>query len=270
MDSTNKFTAIVLAADRGASDPVASATQSPCKALSPVAGVPMLSRVIQVLQASQAIDSIIVVGPSQEIVSANPVLVRLFKQKNLTWINNGVTPCTSAQLAIQQISESVPVVITTADHALLSVEILDFFCQQAMVSDADTMVGLANAKNVVQAYPEVGRTQWRFQDNRYCSCNLFVIRTARGRNLIEFWKQVEDNRKNPLRIISKLGWLTVIRFMFRKLTLDQALQMLSNRLELTIKPVLLPFPEAAIDVDTEQDLRLVEKILSKNIQAKSF
>jgi GTP:adenosylcobinamide-phosphate guanylyltransferase len=262
MIDTLKFTAIVLAADRGASDPVAAVTQASCKALSPVLGTPMLFRVIQALQYSQAIESIIIVGPAQEIVSSNPSLLSFLEQDNISWINNGATPCTSAQLAMQQISTTTPTLITTADHALLNPEIIDYFCQQATESEADTLVGLANAELVVQTYPEVGRTQWKFQDNQYCSCNLFALRTSRGRELIEFWKQVEDNRKNPLRIISKLGWLTVIRFILRQITLDQALQQLSNKLSLTINPILLPFAEAAIDVDTEKDLKLVEKILA--------
>lgn len=262
MIDTLKFTAIVLAADRGPSDPVAAATQSPCKALSPVLGTPMLFRVIQALQQSQAIESIVIVGPTQQIVSSNPSLMSFLEQDNLSWINNGATPCTSAQLAIQSITPTTPTLITTADHTLLTPEIIDYFCQQAIQSEADTLVGLANAELVVQAYPEVGRTKWKFQDSQYCSCNLFALRTNQGCVLIEFWKQVEDDRKNPLRIISKLGWLTVIRFVFRQITLDQALQQLSNKLSLSIKPILLPFAEAAIDVDTEQDLKLVEKILA--------
>ncbi len=268
MIDTVKFTAIVLAADRGPSDPVAAATQSPCKALSPVLGTPMLFRVIDALQQSQAVESILIVGPAQQIVSSSPSLMSFLEQDNISWINNGATPCTSAQLAIQQIATTTPTLITTADHALLDLEIIDYFCQLATQSQADAVVGLANAELVVQAYPEVGRTKWTFQDSQYCSCNLFALRTSRGHELIEFWKQVEDNRKNPLRIISKLGWLTVMRCILRQITLEQALQQLSTKLSLTIKPILLPFAKAAIDVDTEKDLKLVEKILSQ-ISGKS-
>ncbi|HFD13059.1 MAG TPA: MobA-like NTP transferase domain containing protein [Crenotrichaceae bacterium] len=263
MNTVDKYTAIVLAADRGLSDPVAIATKSLCKALSPVGNTPMLFRVIKALQLSQSIDSIIVVGPAKEILLSNQPLKFFLEQDGIDWIDNGKTPCTSAQLAVQQIEDTKPTLITTADHALLNPEMVDYFCQHAADTSADAMLGLAKAEQVVQAYPEVGRTKWKFQDHQYCSCNLFAFRTSRGRSLIEFWKQVEDDRKNPLRIISKLGWRTAIRFVLRQITLNQALQALSTRLSLTIKPVLLPFPEAAIDVDTEQDLRLVEKILEK-------
>ena len=41
---------------------------------------------------------------------------------------------------------------------------------------------------------------------------------------------------------------------------DTALDELSRRLRVRIRPVILPFPEAAIDVDTIADQRLVEGI----------
>ncbi len=262
MTSAQEFNTIVLAADRGVSDPVAKATGSPCKALASVHGQPMLERVIQSLQQSHHIESIVVVGPSQDIVENNPILTTILNQENITWIPNGPTPCTSAQLAFEELPDSKPVLITTADHALLNPEIIDFFCQQSIQQQADAVVGLATADTVINKYPDVGRTQWRFKDNRYCSCNLFAITSQQGQHLIEFWKQVENDRKKPHRIISKLGWVTVLRFLTRQISLDQALQQLSDRLSISIRPVLLPFAEAAIDVDSERDLRLVERILS--------
>jgi len=44
------------------------------------------------------------------------------------------------------------------------------------------------------------------------------------------------------------------------MTLDQALGELSQRLSVTIAPVHLPYPEAAIDVDSIADQELVEGI----------
>lgn len=263
MIKNDQLTAVVLAADRGSKDPVAIATRSACKAVSPVCEIPMLFRVVHALQQSQMIDSIIIAGPDQEIIETNEPLRAFLNQDGIHWINNSTTPCTSAQLAMHLINPAKPVLITTADHALLDSKLVDYFCHHAIETEADVLVGLANAQSVMQAYPEVGRTKWSFKDNQYCSCNLFVIRTSKGQNLIEYWKKVEDNRKKPLRIINQLGWLTTIRFVLRQMTLNQALQELSNKLSVSIKPVLLPFPEAAIDVDTEQDLKLVEKILAK-------
>ncbi|MDN5871788.1 MAG: MobA-like NTP transferase domain containing protein, partial [Nitrococcus sp.] len=46
------------------------------------------------------------------------------------------------------------------------------------------------------------------------------------------------------------------------LTLEQALQQLSRRLEMRVGAVILPYPEAAVDVDTPADWHLAEAVLS--------
>ena len=74
------------------------------------------------------------------------------------------------------------------------------------------------------------------------------------------WRKVEQQRKNPLRVVSQLGWWSVLRYLLGRMTLDQALAELSERLKVRIKPVHMPFPEAAIDVDSIADQRLVEEI----------
>ena len=78
--------------------------------------------------------------------------------------------------------------------------------------------------------------------------------------MAQAWRRVEQQRKNPLRIISQLGWWSVLRYVLGWMTLDQALGELSQRLKVAIAPVHLPYPEAAIDVDSIADQELVEGI----------
>ena len=70
----------------------------------------------------------------------------------------------------------------------------------------------------------------------------------------------EERGENPLRNIGLLGWWSVLRYLLGWLTLNKALGELSQRLHVAIAPVHLPYPEAAIDVDSIADQRLVEDI----------
>ena len=79
--------------------------------------------------------------------------------------------------------------------------------------------------------------------------------------MVEFWSHIERERKHPLRLIRTLGGLVLIRYLFGYLSLSDALSRLGRRLDLQVKEILLPFPEAAIDVDSPEDLVLAEKIL---------
>ena len=85
--------------------------------------------------------------------------------------------------------------------------------------------------------------------------------------MVEFWSQVERERKHPLRLIRTLGGWALVRYMLGWLSLAEALSRLGLKLNLHVQEVLLPFPEAAIDVDTPEDLALAEEILAKRQEA---
>ena len=87
--------------------------------------------------------------------------------------------------------------------------------------------------------------------------------TPQSRKAADFWRKVEKERKKPLRIIKVMGWLAVIRYLLGRLSLEQALAGLSQRMGLRVGVVRMPFAEAAIDVDKLEDLYLVESILTE-------
>ena len=127
------------------------------------------------------------------------------------------------------------------------------FCRQARSRGGDVAVAVARRQTVLAAYPGTRRTAYRFRDGSYCSCNLFAFLTPASRQVPQFWRRVEAQRKHPLRVIRILGWTTVLRYLLGRLTLDGALGLLSARLGCTAGAVVLPYAEAAIDVDTVAD-----------------
>lgn len=259
--SSRTYTAIVLAGDRGAGDPVARATGSVCKSLSPVAGKPMLWRVIDTLKAVPAIDRILLVGPRRSIVDVQPGLTGQLEAAGVTWLPPAEGPSKSAASALAQLADTQPVLLTTADHAALTPAMV-----QAMLDGsgaADLAVGLTAYAPLQAAYPKSQRTVLRFGPGEgFCGCNLFVINTARGRQLVQQWEAVEAQRKRPVRMLTGLlGWRTILRYALRRLTLEQALTTLSRRSGVQVAAVQLPQAEAAIDVDSPEDLAQVEAII---------
>jgi len=163
---------------------------------------------------------------------------------------------------MQTIPDESPVLVTTADHPLLTTAMVDDFCTQSLERNNDVTVGLAPYDIVKQAYPDMKKTVLRFRDGNYCGTNLFTFLTARGRHLADFWRRVESQRKNPLRIIRLLGWGAVIRYLLGLLTLDMALELVSRRLGLRIGAVILPYADAAVDIDSIDDYAIVQKKLA--------
>lgn len=260
MSNGQPFTAIVLAGDRVPDDPVARAAGVPCKALVPVGGVPMVLRVLGALAEAEEIGDRVLCGPAWHAVEANDELHNLSASGQVKWIEARETPSSSVYAVMQSLPQEHPVLLVTADHALLHARLVDYFCSEARMRDADVVVGLAAYDLVAAAYPEMRRTVLKFRDGGICGCNLYAFLTVRGRSLVEFWGQVEGLRKKPIQLISKLGWVPALGFFFGWLSLRQALARLSQRLDISIEVVMLPFPEAALDVDTVSDWDLAQRI----------
>ena len=140
---------------------------------------------------------------------------------------------------------------------------VEHFCSEALKSQSDVVVGLVKSHIVTKAYPNSKRTIIKFGNEGYCGCNLFAFLNPQGRKAAQFWQQMEQNRKKPWRMIRMLGWAPLLKYGLGRLTLEEALAQLSQDLQITIKPVYLPFAEAAIDVDSVSDWELAEKSYSR-------
>ena len=260
-DANLRFTAVVLAGDRGPQDPVAVATGASCKALSPVAGRPMILRVLRALNQSAEVGKIVLSGPARSNLEQNQPLLQGIDSGQWDWLAPAATPSTSAWEALQTVPEQTPVLLTTADHALLRHEIVDHFCRAARQQPCDLAVAFVNHERVMSAFPGMRRTASRFRDGAFCGCNLFAFLTPEARTAADFWRRVEHQRKHPWRMIRILGWRPLIGYLTRRLTLEATLETLGRRLGIRICPILLPFPEAAVDVDKASDHEAVERIL---------
>ena len=225
----------------------------------------MVLRVLATLEQSPAVARRLLCGPPWSAVEQNARLQAGIAAGQFSWMANQSTPSASAAAAMQTLPEQAPVLLTTADHALLSARVVDYFCTQARQGGYDAMVGLALYDQVAAAYPGIKRTVLKFQDNAYCSCNLFAFLTPRGRRVADFWRQVEQQRKHPVRMLRILGWTTVLRYLLGRLSLSEALARLSRRLQLRLGFVLLPFPEAAVDVDSVDDWIFVRRLAGDDL-----
>lgn len=258
-----RFNAIVLAADRGRDDPVAAAAGVVAKCLTPVEGVPMVVRVIRALQDSGRVDTILLCGPAAGILQEAPQLRGLVDGTRVRWIAPLGSPSASAAAALDALPEDRPVLLTTGDHPLLSPDMVRHFLDQAGAGDLDVAVGLAPHGMVQQAYPRTRRTALKFSDGHYCGCNLFAFLSPRGRGMVPLWKKVEDHRKQPIRVIGLVGWLAMSLYALGILSLAGAMGRISRQTGMAAGAVIMPFAEAAIDVDSAADLDLARDIAAQ-------
>ena len=262
MSAEQKIIALVLAGDRGGADDVARVSGVSCKALAPLAGVPMLVRVLNALQATGRIDSVVLCGPNPAAVGSCPQLQDLINRNDITWVPAADSLSDSVQAGLAQVDPAALVLVTTADHALLDAGTLDYFLDRTLDGSAEVNVGLVEYGLIGKTYPGVRRTVLKFSDGGYCGCNLYALSGARAREIISFWQRAQTHRKQPWRMaLGLFGIGALLRYVCGRLSLRQTRQAVMNTTGIAVDFIELPFAHAGIDVDTLEDKKLVEEIL---------
>jgi GTP:adenosylcobinamide-phosphate guanylyltransferase len=259
-----RCTAIVLAGSREpAADPVARAAGVPVKALARVGGEPMLARVLDALAASGRVERSAVLVDAATLRLPPPDLVRLLERADVLSLPAAASPSLSVLAAIDRLGEErFPFLVTTADHPLLTAAMIRDFLD-AFGARADAGVAVAAASVIERAYPDAVRTFYRLGRERYSGCNLFLLRTPAARRLPQLWSELERHRKRPWRMVAAVGFWPLLRFAFNRLDLAAAMNLLGRIAGASVAAVVLPYAEAAIDVDKPADLELAERIVSK-------
>ncbi|WP_260927712.1 nucleotidyltransferase family protein [Novosphingobium sp. 9] len=236
--------ALILAGQRpGKPDPVAVAEGISSKALALLEGRPMLSHVVTALREA---------GIARIAVAANDPGVRLMAERlGCELLAAEAGP--SASVASAFATMGAPLLVTTADHALLRPEwVLDFLADAP--EDADVAVLLARKDAVEEAMPGAKRTYLKFADGDWSGCNLFLLNSDAAQHAIDTWQQVEADRKRPWRIAFRLGLGTLFSYKAGRLTLAAMLERLGHRVGVEAHLVAARDGLAAVDVDKPSDL----------------
>jgi GTP:adenosylcobinamide-phosphate guanylyltransferase len=239
--------ALVLAGTRKGGDQLAEFAGVSHKALIPVGGEPMLERVVRALRESGRVDRI--------VVSINrPKLVTI----------SGVEVIRSAKTLSESVIEGLrttggPTLITTADHALLEPKWVRYFMDHRPAKDV--VLGVARAEVVMAAAPDTKRTFIKLADASYSGCNLFHLENVDAEHAIALWREFEQLRKRPLKMLHKLGPRAIMAYAMGRLTVARVIAEVERMGGLTAGVVEMPDGRAAIDVDKPEDLVLVRRLV---------
>jgi GTP:adenosylcobinamide-phosphate guanylyltransferase len=250
-----KYTAIVLAGSRPGRDTFAAQFGTDMKALIAIAGEPMVRRPVRALLASASVASVVILSQSPERIAAV-----LSKDPRVTLRESRGSIAETILEYCDDPAIEWPLLVTTADHALLDATMVDEFAHLA--ADAAVAVGVVEQRVLMQRFPNAQRTWLKFRGGAYTGANLFVLRSPAVRPAIELWRSVEQDRKKAWRLMSLLGPVTLVLVGLRLVSLTEVLGQLGGRLALKIKAVELSSALAGIDVDKPADHTLVEAIIA--------
>ena len=252
------YTALVLAGRRGTDDPLARSRGASHRALLPVAGVPMLARVLTALRGARHVARIWISIDAPDVLASVPELAPF---RDLPVHRSKESPARSVADALDALGDE-RVLVTTADHALLSGARVDRFLERADATRGDVAVGVVERSAFAGDEASAARTWIRLRCGSYTGANLFAFQHARARHAAEFFARAERHRKKPWRMVAALGPTLAIEYLTGTLDLEAGCRQISKSVGATIRPVVLEEAVAAIDIDKAADLALAEKILA--------
>ena len=251
-----RWTAVVLAGSRPGRDNFAEQYGTDLKALIPVGGVPMVRRPVEALLASERIGDVLVLSQHPEriaqVLPADP---------RLKFVTSAGTIADSLLALCDDPSVQWPLLVTTADHALLDPEMIRDFCSRT--ARGDIVIGVVERRSLRRKLKNPQRTWVKFKGGAYSGANLFAFRAPKVAAALELWREVEQDRKKALKLLWKVGPMIFLRAILRRATLEQTLGRMGRRIGVSLKAAEPANPLAAVDVDKPADLELVERILAK-------
>lgn len=135
------WTALVLAGQRPGLDALAAHFGRTAKALIPVAGEPMLSRVLHALVAAPQVARIVVMAQNAPALLADPALAWAAADDRISTRVSGATISGSVLAAISDPAIAPPVLLTTADNVMLTpATIAEFIASAGKLDVAVAMV----------------------------------------------------------------------------------------------------------------------------------
>ncbi|HEX8621326.1 MAG TPA: spore coat biosynthesis protein F [Allosphingosinicella sp.] len=257
---------LVLAGRRSeTTDPLAVKLGVSHKALVPVAGEAMVGRVLRIAAEAFPDSPLFVSIEDFAVIASEPTVARLHAEGRLT-------PVGAEGHIVESVIEAsrttgFPLVLTTADNVLMSVEGFRAIAEAGSAPGVDGVVMMAEKADILAAHPDGQRRFYAFRGGAYSNCNLFWItgeHSFRGIHSFRYGGQFAKRRKDAVKA---LGLLSLFLYLSGLVTLEGMFRHFSRRFGIRIVPLVTRDGRLAVDVDNERTHRVAEEVLARETAA---
>lgn len=264
MDASDELRVAVLAGERAARGGADFGAAAGHKVLLPLAGRPLIEHVLDALRQTGFAQPYLLVGDAAVLRAGSQVLDAALDAGEVVALAADGSPSQSVARALAALNPGEKLVVTTADHPLLTPQILAAFLS-GIAGGTDAAAGVVDEATFRARFGDARRTFLRFSDDAISGANLFYLSGEAGGRVVRFWRRLEENRKRPWAMARAIGIGMLLRYATGTLPLTGALAALSRRTGAGLQVVRLPQAEAAVDVDRPEDLALAERIFQARL-----
>ena len=242
-------------------DPLYTYTNGDSKALVDIAGKPMIQWVLDALGGAKHVDNVIIIGLSPK--------TGVTCKKPLHYISNQGRMLANIVVGVEKSVELDPkteyVLVVSSDIPGISAEMVDWLIETSMETKEDIYYGVIPREVMEARYPGSNRTYTKLEDVQLCGADMHIshVRMALDPDHLEMWEELIGNRKSPLKQAATIGFGTLLRVATRRITLDDLVATVTERIGITGRPIIWEYAEPGMDVDKPHQLEILREDMEK-------
>jgi GTP:adenosylcobinamide-phosphate guanylyltransferase len=240
-------------------DPLYTYSHGDSKALIDVAGKPMIQWVLDALGNAKQVDNVIIIGlsPKSGVTCKKPIHYVSNQGRMLANIVAGVNK------ALEINKKTKYVLVVSSDIPTLKSEMVDWLINTCMETKDDLYYGVC-PKDVMEArFPGSKRTYTHLKDMDVCGADMNLTHVRMTTEHLDMWESLIGTRKSPLKQAGIIGFGTLFALFTRRLTLEDAVKRVCDRIGIKGRAIVWPYAEPCMDIDKPSQLELLREDLEK-------
>ena len=239
-------------------DPLYSYSHGNSKALIDVAGKPMIQWVLDALGEAKKVDNVIIIGlsPKSGVTCKKPIHYVSNQGRMLANIVAGVSK------ALEINKRNKYVLVVSSDIPTIKPEMVDWLVKTCMETKDDLYYGVCPRDVMEARFPDSRRTYTHLKDMDVCGADINITHVRMTTEHLDMWESLIGSRKSPLKQASVIGFGTLFALFTRRLTLDDAVRRVCDRIGIKGRAIVWPYAEPCMDVDKPSQLELLRADLA--------
>jgi GTP:adenosylcobinamide-phosphate guanylyltransferase len=229
-----------------------------------VAGKPMIQWVLDALGSAKRVNNVIVVGlsPKSGVTCKKPLHFVSNQGRMLANLVTGINK------ALELNKKNQYVLVVSSDIPALKSEMVDWLVDACMETKDDLYYGVCPREVMETRFPDSKRTYTHLKDMDVCGADMNITHVRMATEHLDMWEQLIGTRKSPLRQAAIIGYGTLFALFMRRLTLEDAVARVCDRIGIKGRAIVWPYAEPCMDVDKPSQLELLRADLANQQRSK--
>ncbi len=234
-------------------DPLAEYTRGNTKAVIPIAGKPMITYVVDAIAGSRHVKHFVIIAldPAADVQFSVPI----------EYVPDAGSLIGNAEAGLQYALDHYPdldgVLLCSSDVPTITPAIVDTFIQECFQTDHDLYYTIIERSVMEGRFPESRRSYIHLREGDFAGGDIILVRPSLTISHQELLQELASARKSVLRQARMVGARIFLKLLLRRLSLDEAVQRISQVLNMRARVIPFSHPEVGMDVDKPFQLEIV-------------